>query len=86
MRKLQTVSAERIEPYETMLAIYILLSQNNRTIEKTLLHSKQKGNQRLSIVPNNVTNCKVRYNYIVYTFPIITNIESDACFIVSNKR
>jgi hypothetical protein len=69
-----------------MLAIYILLSQNNRTIEKTLLHRKQKGNQGLCVVPNNVASCKVRCNYTVYTFLIITNIESDACFIVSDKR
>ena len=36
--------------------------------------------------PNNVANCNVRYNYIVYTFLIVTSIENDACFIVSDKR
>ena len=69
-----------------MLAFHIILSQDNRTIEKTLLHRKQKGNQWLGIAPNNEANCEVRYNYAVYTFLIITSTESDACFIVSNKR
>jgi len=72
-----------------MLAIFVLLSQNDRTIKKTLLHlaepCKQKANQELIIVPNNVANCKTPYNYTVYTF-IINNIESDACFIVGDKR
>ena len=71
---------------ELVLVIYILVSQNSTTIEKTLLRRKQKGNQRPSIVSNNMAKYKVRYNYIVCTFLIITNIESDACFIVSDKR
>jgi hypothetical protein len=68
-----------------MLAIYVLLSQNNRAMKKTLLHRMQTGNQELIIVPNNVANFKESYNYIVYTF-IIANIESDVCFIHGDKR